>query len=163
MKRGEFRHIIVSTFYKLINPLRKLGWFIFRPQTRGVKAVIECSGDILLVQLTYADRGLWKLPGGGVDRGESPLQAVIREVKEEVGIRIPEKDPRFFYQYKSGRDYKDDTVDCFAIRVSNREFSIDGMEVREARWFPLNAVPADVPKSVREVLPVYSSFRNGYV
>jgi 8-oxo-dGTP pyrophosphatase MutT (NUDIX family) len=34
--------------------------------------------------------GLWELPGGGLDFGETPLQAVVRETYEETGISIPE-------------------------------------------------------------------------
>lgn len=35
--------------------------------------------------------GLWELPGGSLDFGETPLQAVVRETYEETGISIPER------------------------------------------------------------------------
>jgi 8-oxo-dGTP pyrophosphatase MutT (NUDIX family) len=34
--------------------------------------------------------GCWQIPGGGVDEGENKLQALIREIKEEIGINISE-------------------------------------------------------------------------
>lgn len=36
----------------------------------------------------YGDAGKWTLPGGGLDFGEAPLSAVVREVEEETGIHV---------------------------------------------------------------------------
>lgn len=43
-------------------------------------------GELLIVKSDYKDH--WSLPGGIVDSGESPLEAAVREVEEEVGIKI---------------------------------------------------------------------------
>src|ERR1700710_1142172 len=51
-----------------------------------VAAVIHDSeGRILLQRGTH---GSWSLPAGGIDPGEAPAQAVIREVWEETGLRV---------------------------------------------------------------------------
>ena len=44
------------------------------------------AGELLLVHKT--DNGLWALPGGGMDPGESIAQAAVRETKEETGMDI---------------------------------------------------------------------------
>lgn len=44
----------------------------------------DTTGRILLVKPSYRD-DTWEIPGGGLDAGEDPLQAVQREVKEELG------------------------------------------------------------------------------
>ena len=44
------------------------------------------QGELLIVKSDYKDH--WSLPGGIVDPGESPLKAAVREVEEEVGIKI---------------------------------------------------------------------------
>ena len=44
------------------------------------------QGELLIVKSDYKDH--WSLPGGIVDPGESPLEAAVREVEEEVGIKI---------------------------------------------------------------------------
>jgi len=53
----------------------------------GVFGLIQNeNNEILLVHRT--DHDLWDLPGGGTKDGESPWQAVIREVKEETGLGV---------------------------------------------------------------------------
>jgi 8-oxo-dGTP diphosphatase len=53
----------------------------------GVYAIIE-SGDGILATFQEAPWPEFQLPGGGIDPGESPLQALMREVMEETGYRI---------------------------------------------------------------------------
>ncbi|MEO8329950.1 MAG: NUDIX domain-containing protein [Candidatus Nanopelagicales bacterium] len=51
--------------------------------------VVERDRRVLLVQLTSItpSPGLWSLPGGGIDHGEHPAEAVVRELYEETGLR----------------------------------------------------------------------------
>lgn len=44
-------------------------------------------------------QGLQEFPGGGIEPGESPLEAVVREVAEEVGITISAQDGKLFGVY----------------------------------------------------------------
>ena len=53
----------------------------------GSNAIITCQGKILLEKRRDSD--VWGLPGGGVKNYEEPIQAMVREVREELGIRIP--------------------------------------------------------------------------
>ena len=58
---------------------------IWSPTAMGVAgAVYDDQGRILLVKHRYNPG--WRLPGGGVDRGEPPRDAVLRELAEEVGL-----------------------------------------------------------------------------
>lgn len=54
------------------------------PTTVGVTALVECAGKIVLVRHSYLPG--WHLPGGGVDRGETPAAAILREMREEIGL-----------------------------------------------------------------------------
>jgi mutator protein MutT len=45
--------------------------------------------------------GLLEFPGGGIEAGETPLQAAVREVEEEVGIQIQEQDGVFMGTYQN--------------------------------------------------------------
>ncbi|MPR00467.1 NUDIX domain-containing protein [Modestobacter sp. I12A-02628] len=51
----------------------------------GAYAVCLRDGQVLLARLTGRGAGRWTLPGGGIDHGEDPLDAVVREVAEETG------------------------------------------------------------------------------
>jgi 8-oxo-dGTP pyrophosphatase MutT (NUDIX family) len=59
-----------------------------RVQRAGAYAVLAHDGRILLTRLAYTK--VWTLPGGGIDHGESPLDAVRREVLEETGLPLTE-------------------------------------------------------------------------
>jgi 8-oxo-dGTP diphosphatase len=54
--------------------------------TLGAACMIEHGGDVLLVQTAY--RRNWSLPGGLLDRRETPLDGLRREVREEVGLEV---------------------------------------------------------------------------
>lgn len=60
--------------------------FLFRKAARAV--ILDHEGMVGLMHLKK--RGIYKLPGGGVDRGETIMQALVREVKEEVGVEFGE-------------------------------------------------------------------------
>ena len=55
-----------------------------------VGAVVQdTAGRLLLIQRGHdPHRGLWSLPGGRIEAGESPEEAVVREVREETGLEV---------------------------------------------------------------------------
>ncbi len=67
-------------------------WSPFRLQRVGAYALVRrgdpVSGDVLLVRFSTRGfhTGSWSLPGGGIDHGERPAAALVREVEEECGV-----------------------------------------------------------------------------
>jgi 8-oxo-dGTP diphosphatase len=55
-------------------------------QRVGAYALVPDAGRLLLTR--YAGSGRWSLPGGGIDHGEQPIDAVHREVREETGLSL---------------------------------------------------------------------------
>lgn len=65
------------------------GFIHFEDPKVAVTAFIESDGRILLVRRLFdPERGKWALPAGFVDDGEDPIQAIVREVKEETGLDV---------------------------------------------------------------------------
>jgi 8-oxo-dGTP pyrophosphatase MutT (NUDIX family) len=116
------------------------------------------AGGVLVRQLAGAwhlaairpagkPEGLWALPKGGLDPGESPEEAALREVAEETGAhgRSLGKlgDVRYVYTWKGTRIFK--VVSFFLVRyVGGRLGDVPEAfrhEVAEARWLPLADAP----------------------
>lgn len=57
---------------------------------RGVVAVVEHDGRLLVIRRAggIAAAGSWCFPGGAIESGESPVEALVREMQEEVGAQV---------------------------------------------------------------------------
>lgn len=140
-----------DVFNALVFPFIRLYWFIFRPKTYGVKCVIECGGEVLMIRNTYG-RKRWTFPGGSIDEGEMPEAAAKREVMEEVGIQL--HTVRRLGEFISELEYKKDHITVFAGNVEDKDFRIDPKEILEARWFSMNGLPemSEIARKVIEMM-----------
>lgn len=112
----------------------------------GVSAVIRNEHGAILVQRREDDGG-WSLPAGAIDPGESPAEAIIREVEEETGLEVvPERivgvfgGARFRHTYPNG-DESEYTVIVFDCRVVGGELEARDGESLELRYFPVEEMP----------------------
>jgi 8-oxo-dGTP pyrophosphatase MutT (NUDIX family) len=110
----------------------------------GVSVIItNLSGEVLLIKHSYGP-DVWGLPGGGLRRGEDPLEAARREVREELGIALARIEPLgTLEEVLSGSPH---TVHLFAA-TCDCEPQPDGREVVVARFFPLHALPEPLGKT----------------
>ncbi len=143
------RRILVN----MILPVVRLYWFLFRPNIKGVKCVIEYNDTILMVLNNYGKRR-WTLPGGRIEKNETPSDAVRREVKEEVGIIVSEV--RSLGEFLSTLEYKRDYIYCFCATTNNKDIKIDPNEIYEASWFPINKIPEDRTEIASKILRMYN-------
>jgi 8-oxo-dGTP pyrophosphatase MutT (NUDIX family) len=67
-----------------------------------VRAIIIKQGSILLIKRVFPDRTYWVFPGGGVEEGETVVEALERECVEELGITI--KVQELFTEEVSGKE-----------------------------------------------------------
>jgi 8-oxo-dGTP pyrophosphatase MutT (NUDIX family) len=101
--------------------------------------VVVRQGDRFEVCLINpAGRKVWGLPKGGVEPGETPEQAALREVAEETGLsgvvesELGSIDYSFYPRDRGGRIHK--TVHYFLVRATGGTTEAHDHEVREARW-----------------------------
>jgi 8-oxo-dGTP diphosphatase len=112
----------------------------------GVAAIIlDESGKILLQR--RSDNGRWGLPGGAIDPGEEPAEAVVREVREETGLHVvPVRvvgvygGPDLHVQYPNGDEVMVISI-AFLCRVIGGRLQIDQDESLELKYFSLDNLP----------------------
>ena len=81
---------------------------------------------------------VWAFPGGGIDKGEEPREAALREVREELGLALDAVEPLGTLQEEiSGSPH---TAFLFTA-TTNKTPQPDGREITEARFFPRDALP----------------------
>lgn len=122
------------------------------PVVAGAAAVIDRDGRILLMRRT--DNGLWSMPAGQMEVGETPAEAVIRETLEETGVRCVQKalvgvyDSRVWDKGAARHVYKF-TFLCEPLEIQGSE-PFDPRETLEIGWFAENELPEDLYKGPRQ-------------
>ena len=125
-------------------------WFITRPRTMGVKAVVRRGEDVLLVRHSYARRNRWDLPGGFLRPGEDPEAALRRELEEELGITPASA--HAIGSVPSRTDRKREILHMFAVDVDGPETRPNPAELAEVGWWPRRGLPAGTTRQARRMV-----------
>ena len=135
----------------LPGPLRRamhLLWRVTRGMTLGVRGVVrDEDGRILLLRHTYTPG--WHFPGGGVEPGETPADALARELREEAGITLLEPlvlHGAFFNAAVSNRDH----VLVYLVGAHTRDDTLrDAREIAEVHFYDPRDIPEDTTPGTR--------------
>ncbi|MBN9444807.1 NUDIX domain-containing protein [Bosea sp. (in: a-proteobacteria)] len=140
-----------SGWRRMMVRLLHLYFRLTRSITFGVRAaVLTEAGEVFLIRHTYVPG--WQLPGGGVEVGETALQALARELSEEACIALTEP-PRLHGLYFNGRISRRDHVALYVVRAFRVEsVKQPDREIAEAGFFPLDSLPDGVTPATRRRL-----------
>ena len=135
-----------TAFHKLL----AVGWFFRRPKTYGAHAfALTREGRLVLVKLWYAPG--WRLPGGGRDESEPPVDAALRELREEIGMTS-------YGAVEPGReleeevDFRRDTCSLIIVRDVEYRPKRWSWEVEAVREASLDDLPRDLSPQTRRWL-----------
>jgi 8-oxo-dGTP diphosphatase len=119
-----------------------------RKRVQVVAGLLEREGSVLVDRRRRGTHleGLWEFPGGKIEPGETPEQALVRELREELGVEaaVGEHVATIEHPYPEF----DLSLALYAVRFSGEP---QALEVAEVRWVPLAELaalpmpPADVP------------------
>jgi len=100
---------------------------------------VDDEGRLVLVRQYRHPIGqtLWEVPAGLLEKGESPEQAIRREIEEEVGRRAGDLEPLALFHPTPG--FCDEVLHLFrATRLEETPVRHDEDEVLEVKWFTLD-------------------------
>lgn len=144
--RATGRAFAYQVFYRLPIPLRRrlvrlaVPKYIVGAVTLVRDTEAEGAGRLLLLRQPPGHS--WTLPAGLLQRGEAPVVGAARELAEESGVRLSPNQLR--PAVPNALVHKQGWVDVVfeaEVPASRTELLVDGAEVFEAAWHPLNELP----------------------
>ncbi|HEK9099611.1 NUDIX hydrolase [Bacillus pfraonensis] len=119
-------------------------------------AVLNEQGQILLQK---RQSGVWGVPGGFIELGESTEEAGRREVLEETGIEIGKLDlvgvfsgKEFFVKLPNGDEFYPITIAYMSKEIKGGNLQADGTESLEVKFFSLNQLPKNISPFIKKLM-----------
>jgi 8-oxo-dGTP pyrophosphatase MutT (NUDIX family) len=123
------------------------------PVAFGVLAIVDDeAGRVLLVRHSYQPG--WHLPGGGVGAAEPPAEAILRELKEEVGL-VESAAPELVGIFTRRLGWVTNVIALYRVGQARIAF-IPNAEIREILWADPRALPEGTVRGTRRRLAEFT-------
>jgi ADP-ribose pyrophosphatase YjhB (NUDIX family) len=144
----------LMALYSIAHTARDLIWSVARPSLLGVRALVLRNSEVLLVR-HRSGATPWRLPGGAVDPHERLEEAARREIYEESGV--PAEFRRVLGVYDAFRFTFVNYIVVFVFEAQGNPAAPRSIEIAEARFFPLDALPDGIDPGSRRRIEEYRS------
>ncbi len=151
----SIKGFVVLPIEKMTRKAIQSYWRLSRSLTLGAQGVIiDPDNQILLIRHTY--RPGWHFPGGGVEKNETVLTALTRELFEEARV-VCDKPPELFGMYANFRYFPSDHIALFIARDWHQpEPPKPNHEIAEHGFFRPNALPDEInPPTQRRIVEIF--------
>ncbi len=143
----------IAFWQKCVRQGQRVAGLLLRPMTLGVRAIALDEADrVFLVRHAYISG--FHLPGGGVESGETAVNSLLRELREEGGLEALGP-PRLFGFYHNPRHSRRDHVALYLARVRQNRPRTPNWEIVESGFFALDALPKSATPSTRARIDEY--------
>lgn len=122
--------------------------------------VIDANQRLLLVRKRNTSK--FMLPGGKIDIGESAIEALVRELQEEINLTIQPSDAAFIHEYEAEAanepDYRIQSQ-LFKVILPAETIITPQAEIEEAIWLAPNNIPelSFAPLVIEQILPLWQT------
>lgn len=110
--------------------------------------ILDERGRVLLLNHVFRKGSGWGIPGGFINKGENPEDALRRELREEAGLELSALEIAFARTLKRPQQVEI----IFRARARAEEARPRSREIRSARWFALDELPDELPRDQRRLI-----------
>jgi 8-oxo-dGTP pyrophosphatase MutT (NUDIX family) len=156
MRSSPAKWIGTLAFYVTIPAL-----YFYLQRDERTRVVVIHGNDVLVLKGWYGSNK-WMLPGGGIHKGEEPLIAALRELKEETSV-VLEPDQLKYH----GKDVINEnyglkyTYHMYSVRLGEKPVvKHQRLEICDSKWVPVQQVINDKKgtlRSTRQIVQVWSN------
>ena len=144
-----FKRVLGALWRHAPKSVRRWGVFLVEPRftvTAGA-VVLDAEGRVLLLEHRFRTGSGWGIPGGFIEKGEQPEEALRRELREEVGLELESAEIAFVRAIK--RPPQIEIIFRCRARGSTTRKNI---EIKSADWFTLDHLPSELSRDQRQLI-----------
>jgi 8-oxo-dGTP pyrophosphatase MutT (NUDIX family) len=143
---------LLNLLYKVCQP----GIYLLLHNSRRSRVLVICGDELLLIRSDFGLRR-WSVPGGGIKRSETAVDGAVRELREEVGIRVKPSQLHELTQTTKGYgllNWPRIHFVFFTVRLNKKPtLTLQKYEVTESHWLPLDKLStANITPEALEVI-----------
>ena len=138
-------------------PSRVRRWSMRATQTRFTvtagAVIFNDEGQVLLLKHSFRSGSGWGIPGGFLEAGEHPEEALRRELHEEIGLEVRQ------VEIFTARSFKRvQQVEILFRCRANGAVKPQTIEIEKAQWFSVHSLPAGLPNDQRLLIERATSY-----